>query len=277
MPEIVEVRVVRDVLKKQLIGRKIEKVKVLYPGIIDQEVDFFIANIENKTFQGISSFGKWLIFSLGEKSLLSHLRMEGKYFYVPSNSEITKHDHIIFTLDNGYDLRYNDVRKFGKMCVVDTIDVYNSKQIKKLGVEPDSKDLTVEYLLDKLKEKNVPIKESLLDQSIINGLGNIYANEVLFAAKINPFKKSNKIDKNEASKIISEGKKIVAKSYRLGGTTIKSYTSSLGVIGHYQDELNVQSREGKLCNVCGSVIKRKKINGRSTFYCEKCQKIEKEE
>lgn len=271
MPEIVEVRVVAKVLKDQLLGKKIKKVQILYPGIIDEDINDFIKNTENKTFQNITTCGKWLLFNLGNKTLLSHLRMEGKYFYVPSNSEITKHDHIIFTLDNGYDLRYNDVRKFGKMLTVDTDKVKDSPHIKKLGIEPDNKELTPEYLLDKLKDKRVPIKEALLDQTIINGLGNIYANEVLFASKINPFKKACDISKDEAKNIIISSSKIISRSFELGGTTIKSYTSSLGVIGHYQDELKVQSRENKPCLICGSSIKRKKLNGRSVFYCDNCQ------
>ncbi len=272
MPEIVEVRVVASVLKKQIIGKKIEKVKILYFGIIDKDVNDFISEIEKKTILNINTYGKWLMFDLGEKTMLSHLRMEGKYFYVPSENKITKHDHIIFSLDNGYDLRYNDVRKFGKMLTVDTNKIYECSHIKKLGIEPDDKRLTTDYLLNKFKNKKIPIKEALLDQSIINGLGNIYVNEVLFASKINPFKKASDITKDEASKIIKESSKIITRSYELGGTTIKSYTSSLGVIGHYQDELKVQSKEGMPCLICNTPIKRKKIGGRSTFYCEKCQK-----
>lgn len=272
MPEIVEVRVVAKVLKSELLGKKIKRVQILYPGIIDEDVSTFIKDVENKTFIDIKTCGKWLLFNLGDKTMLSHLRMEGKYFYVPTNYEITKHDHVIFNLDNGYDLRYNDVRKFGKLLTVETDKVKDSPHIKKLGIEPDNKDLTPYYLLDKLKDKKIPIKEALLDQTIINGLGNIYANEVLFASKINPFKKSCDINLEEAQNIINSSSKIISRSFELGGTTIKSYTSSLGVIGHYQDELKVQSRENKPCLICGTPIKRKKLNGRSVFYCEKCQK-----
>lgn len=272
MPEIAEVRVVVHTLKKQLIGKKIKKVNILYSGIIAKDKDNFASILEGRTFTDINTCGKWIIFNLGDKSLLSHLRMEGKYFYVPSDEEYRKHEHIIFSLDNGMDLRYEDVRKFGKMEIVDTDKVYETDCIKKLGLEPESKDLTPNYLLDKFMSKSEPIKNALLDQSIINGLGNIYANEVLFESRINPNRESSSITKEEVKKIIDNSLKIVTKSYEMGGCTIRSYTSSLGVIGHYQDELKVQGREGKPCFICGSPIKRCKISGRSTFYCENCQK-----
>ena len=272
MPEIAEVRVVANTLKKQILNKKIKKVKILYKGIIEGNLNDFISNIENKNIKDITTYGKWIMFNLGDKTLLSHLRMEGKYFYLDSTQEIDKHTHVIFSLNNNMDLRYNDVRKFGKMILVDTKEIFNNKHIAKLGLEPDDNKLTSEYLLNKLKNKKEPIKNALLDQTIINGLGNIYANEVLFAARINPLKLSSFINKKEAENIIDSAKRIITKSYELGGTTIKSYTSSLGVIGQYQKELMVQSRENMPCKVCGSPIKRSKINGRSTFYCEKCQK-----
>ncbi len=271
MPEIAEVRVVANTLKQQLLNKKIKKVKVLYSNVIDESALAFIKNVEGKKIKDITTYGKWIIFNLGSISLLSHLRMEGKYFYVPSNKEINKHDHVIFSLDNDYDLRYNDVRKFGRMFTVNTNKIYENEHIKKLGYEPDDKRLTPDYLLDKLKDKRIPIKEALLDQTIINGLGNIYANEVLFASRINPFKSACKITEKEAENIIKSSKIIITKSFEMGGTTIKSYTSSLGVIGHYQDELKVQSREGMPCFICNTPIKRKKLNGRSVFYCEKCE------
>ena len=272
MPEIAEVRVVSDTLKKKLLNKKIKKVTILYDGIIEGDRKEFIKNIECSTINGITTYGKWIMFNLGNYTLLSHLRMEGKYFYVPSNQCVDKHTHVIFSLDNAMDLRYNDVRKFGKMILVDTNQVFENKYIAKLGYEPDDERLTKYYLLEKLKGKEKPIKTLLLDQTIINGLGNIYANEVLFKAKINPFRSASTITMEEAKAIIGSSRKIIKRAYVCGGTTIKSYTSSLGVIGHYQNELNVQSREGKPCPVCGTKIKRCKLGGRSTFYCEKCQK-----
>lgn len=272
MPEIVEVRVVKDTLKKKIVKKKIKKIDILYPRIIHGNVQEFVSHMEGATFNSVESFGKYLIFDLGEYGFLSHLRMEGKYFYEPSDKELEKHTHVIFHLDDGYDLRYNDVRKFGRIELVKMKDLMENPSIKKLGIEPDDDKLDKEYLLKKLSKSRSPIKIDLLDQSIINGLGNIYANEVLFVSRINPERLSNTITDKEAEDIIKNAKKIVEKSYSMGGCTIRSYTSSLGVIGHYQECLNVQSREGKPCNVCGKQIKRIRQGGRSTFYCDNCQK-----
>lgn len=272
MPEIAEVRVVANALKKELIGKKIKKINILYSNIVETENSTFIKTLTNKTFTDIKTYGKYLIFILGDYSFLSHLRMEGKYFYLPTKEEIKKHTHVIFSLDNNYDLRYNDTRKFGKMKLVKTESIYEDESIKKLGLEPDDENLNEHFLLQKFKNKKLPIKTALLDQTIINGLGNIYANEVLFASGINPLRPASSITKKEASSIITNTKNIITKSFECGGCTIRSYTSSLGVIGHFQDYLQVQSRESLPCFKCNTPIKRIKIDGRSTFYCEKCQK-----
>lgn len=272
MPEIAEVRVVANTLKRQILNKKITSVKVLYPNIIMGDISIFIDTLCGKTIEDVRTCGKWIIFDLDEYSLLSHLRMEGKYFYESSNNEVEKHTHVIISFDNGMDLRYNDVRKFGKMLLVKSSDLTKCKELTKLGLEPDDDKLSTAYVLGKLKNKKKPIKTLLLDQSIINGLGNIYANEVLFASKINPLKKGCEITEDEARKIIKNSKKIISKSFELGGCTIRSYTSSLGVIGHYQDELKVHGKENEKCPLCGNRIKKIKIDGRSTYYCEFCQK-----
>lgn len=268
MPEIAEVRVVKNALKGQILNKKITNIKVMYPKMVEGDINV----LNGKTFKDIKTFGKWLIFNLGDYTLLSHLRMEGKYFYEKTTCSLEKHTHIIFSLDNGYDLRYNDTRKFGKMIIVKTSNVKNVPSLTKLGKEPDSNELTTTYLLDKLKKNKRCIKDILLDQTIINGLGNIYANEVLFASKINPSKKGSDITSSEATLIIKNSKEIILESERLGGCTIKSYTSSLGVEGKYQEKLKVHKKENEKCSICATPITRIKISGRSTYYCETCQK-----
>lgn len=272
MPEIAEVRVVRDTLKKKILKKKITNVRVLYDNLIVGNAREFEKTLKGMIFEDITSSGKWLIFNLGEYSILSHLRMEGKFFYVSRDVEMRKHSHIVFELDDGMELRYDDVRKFGRMELVKTSEVENSPSIKKLGLEPDDKKLNADYLLEKFRDKSTIAKLALLDQSIINGLGNIYANEVLFATKISPMRPVSKITKAEAEDIVKYSREITDKAYEMGGCTIRSYTSSLGVIGHYQDCILVHGKVGLPCSVCGKPIKRKKIEGRSAFYCENCQK-----
>ena len=181
MPEIAEVRTVARTLNRSLPGNKIKDINVIYDRIIDQDTNEFKNILIGKTIESVSSFGKYLLFNLGEYTLISHLRMEGKYFIKKAEEPIEKHEHVIFIFDD-FTLRYHDTRKFGRMKVFKTEDVYSSKEIKKLGIEPDNDSLTKEYIYKSIHNKNKPIKTLLLDQSIINGLGNIYVDEVLFAS-----------------------------------------------------------------------------------------------
>ena len=273
MPEIAEVETVRNTLKKMVLNKEIKSVNVIYSKMIDSNLEEFKRILPGKKFIDIKRNGKWLIFDLGDYYLLSHLRMEGKYFVKNHDDEINKHEHVIITFTDGTDLRYHDTRKFGRMKLIKKEDLDNTPEIKKQGIEPISNKLTKEYLYDKIHSKQIPIKTILLDQTIIAGLGNIYADEVLFAAKINPLKKGTGITMDDCENIKNASKTIITKAIEYGGTTIKSYTSSLGVTGRFQQFLTVHKREGEPCSVCKTPIVRMKVGGRSTYYCPKCQKF----
>lgn len=240
--------------------------------MLESNVSEFKKKLVGLEFKDILRKGKWLIFDLGDYYLTSHLRMEGKYFVKESNEEIEKHEHIIFSFDDGTDLRYHDTRKFGRMCLLKKNELANYEAIKKQGIEPIDKSLTKEYLYDSFKKRNLPMKTLLLDQTIISGLGNIYADEVLFASGINPLKQGIEITLKECQKIVDSSKKIIEQAIKNGGTTIRSYTSSLGVEGTNQNYLKVHKREGEKCLTCHSIIERIKVGGRSTYFCPKCQK-----
>ena len=272
MPEIAEVETVRNILKKQVLNKEIIDVKVMYSNMIESDLNTFKKELIGNSFNDILRKGKWLIFDLDGYYLISHLRMEGKYFIKPSNDNIEKHEHVIFTFKDNTTLRYHDTRKFGRMKLIKKEDMINCVEIQKQGLEPGDKKLTGNYLLDKFKSKRLPIKTTLLDQTIISGLGNIYVDEVLFKSKINPIKETCKISLDEANNICKSSKEIIEKAIKYGGTTIRSYTSSLGVKGKYQNYLQVHKRENQECYTCKSIIKRIKVNGRSTYYCPKCQK-----
>lgn len=272
MPEIAEVETVRNTLKKQILGKKIKQVKILYDPIIASDKLEFKKNLIGKTIKDIKRIGKWLIFELEDYYVLSHLRMEGKYFLKKENDAIEKHEHIIITFFDNLDLRYHDTRKFGRMMLTPKDKLYEVEAIKKQGYEPNDKKLTKEYLYSKISRKSLPIKTILLDQTIISGLGNIYANEVLFQAKINPLKKGKNITQEECERIKDSANKIIKQAIKEGGTTIKSYTSSLGVTGRFQQQLMVHKRENENCKVCNTKIRNEKIGGRSTYYCPNCQK-----
>ena len=272
MPEIAEVETVRNVLKEKILNKKIKDVIIYYKKMIQNDEEEFKNVLINNEFKDILRKGKWLIFELKDHYLLSHLRMEGKYFTKNHNEPHVKHEHVVIVFNDGTDLRYHDTRKFGIMKIVKKEDLVNTIEIQKQGLEPIDNNINSEYLLDKFKNKNTPIKTVLLDQEIISGLGNIYADEVLFASGINPLRKANTLTKEECDNIISSSKKIILKAIEEKGTTIKSYTSSLGVTGNYQKYLNVHKKEGCSCVRCNNIIKRIKVGGRSTYYCENCQK-----
>ena len=273
MPELPEVETVRQGLKKLLLGRIIKRVCVYYDGIIEYpSVLEFTSNIENQKINDIDRFGKWLIFVLDDYYLLSHLRMEGKYFIKDASDELNKHEHVVFKLDDDSELRYMDVRKFGKMHLIPKDKIKDIGPLIDLGLEPWDKKLDISYLRDKYKNKKLPIKSVLLDQSIIVGIGNIYADEILFLAKINPYTRAMDLDDNDLFNIIKYTRKVLERAISEGGTTIRSYSSVNGVHGLFQQELNVHSREGEQCPSCGNKIVKVKIGGRGTYYCEKCQK-----
>ena len=240
--------------------------------MIENDIDEFKRILLNNSFKDILRYGKWLIFELESHYLLSHLRMEGKYFIKSSSEPIAKHEHVIISFNDNSDLRYHDTRKFGRMKIIIKNELWNSKELKNQGLEPFNDKLDTKYLLTKFAHKKIPIKTALLDQSIICGLGNIYADEVLFASGINPNRSADSIKEDECHKIIMNSKQILLKAIEEGGTTIKSYTSSLGVTGNYQNFLRVHKRLNMECYNCKTKIKRIKIGGRSTYYCENCQK-----
>ena len=273
MPEIAEVETVRNTLKKRILNKPIKSVNVRYTKMIESNLEEFKKVLVGRSFLDIKRRGKWLIFDLGDYYLLSHLRMEGKYFIKNHEEELNKHEHVIITFTDNTDLRYHDTRKFGRMNLIKKEELATAEEIAKQGLEPGDENLTAKYLIDKFKKKRLPIKTVLLDQTIISGLGNIYANEVLFAAGIDPLKKACDVSLEEASRIVTESNRIIKAAIKMGGSTIKSYTSSLGVTGRFQQYLCVHKREGMPCLKCGTTILNMKVNGRSTYFCPKCQEV----
>lgn len=269
MPELPEVETVKETLKKSVKGKIIKDVNIYYNNIIEYpSIEEFKKNIINQTIKDIERRGKWLMFKLDDYYLLSHLRMEGRY-YIKHGEEVGKHEHVVFKF-NDFDLRYVDTRKFGRMYLLPIKDAFNMKPLNELGLEPWDTSLTTKYLEEKYKNKKLPIKTVLLDQSIITGIGNIYDDEVLFMSKINPYKKASLLNDKELQSIIDNTKIVLEKAIKLGGTTIRSYESSEGVHGRFQNELLIHGQA--ICPTCNENVTKVHINGRGTYYCEKCQK-----
>lgn len=274
MPELPEVETVKNSLKKLVLNKKITSVNVMYDNIIEYpSVNEFKEKLINQTIDDIKRKGKWLIFELDDYVLLSHLRMEGKYIIRNKEDIFEKHEHVEFIFSDNKSLRYKDTRKFGRMYLYDKKSAFNKKPLIDLGLEPWDKELNVNYLKEKLKTKSLPIKTILLDQSIITGLGNIYVDEVLFLSNINPLTKPSELKDSDLEKIIKYTKEVLESAIKLGGTTIRSYESSEGVHGNFQTSLLVHTKE--ICPKCNTKIEKIKVGGRGTYYCPKCQNIQK--
>ena len=271
MPELPEVETVRRVLDKDLIGLTITDCVIRHDNIVSDDTNEFKENVIGHKFIGTARLGKCLMFNLDNGTIIRHLRMEGKYFYIPKDSMDNKHIHAIFYLDNGYMLAYQDVRKFGKLCFRRPEELYNTEPLNNVGEDPIlNLNIDIEALYKKIHSKHIPIKTTLLDQSILAGLGNIYVDEVLFITRIDPHRESNLVTINEVEKIVEESRKIFLKSIENKGTTIRSYTSSLGITGNYQNYLLVHTKE--ICPCCGRALEKCRIGGRGTYYCSSCQK-----
>lgn len=269
MPELPEVQTVCSVLKRQIVGRKITEISSNYPQMVEEDFTDFKNKLIGKTFTNITTKGKFLIFELEDIYLISHLRMEGKFFYQEYDAPLNKHIHMVFDLDNGYSLRYQDTRKFGRMVTKNELELYTTDPLAKLGPDANS-DVDLELLYANIHKRRLPIKEVLLNQEIIAGLGNIYVDEVLAKSHISPLRQASSISHDELKEMLANAKEILDKAIVNKGTTIRSYTSSLGVTGNYQSFLLVHTKT--ICPYCNEKILKIKVGGRGTYYCEKCQK-----
>lgn len=271
MPELPEVETVKNGLKNIYLNKIIDNVIVNHNNIIANiEVDLFKSKLINQEILSFNRYGKFIIVNLSNSTLLIHLRMEGKFKF--QKELIDKYSHVIFTFKDDSVLIYHDVRKFGKIYYFDKdVDIYTQLPLSKLGKEPfEVNDPT--YLFEKFKKVKLPIKAALLDQSILAGIGNIYADEICFACKLSPFKVANTLTLNECEQIIKESCIILNEAIKDGGSTIKTFQSSHGVDGLFQQKLKVYGRENQHCEHCNELIVKTFVKQRGTHYCPNCQK-----
>lgn len=268
MPELPEVEVVRQSLEPLLLNQTIKALEVFYQGAFKSAVSKELPL--NKKIIAIKRRGKYLFMILGGKGVIVvHLRMTGKLIYRETDRP-TKHDHVRLTLDRGY-LYYNDVRKFGGLVYYATEDEA-MQALKHLGKEPFDESLTASYLFDCAKNKKRPLKSFLLDQAVIAGIGNIYADEILFQAKLSPLKPCSLVSPEEWESVISAMRDILGEAIALGGSSIKDYIDALGKAGTYQNRHKVYGMAGEACKVCNTMLLKTKIGGRTSVYCPNCQK-----
>jgi len=287
MPELPEIEIVKRSLNKMINCAKIINVKVKNKNLRYKLPDKFNEKLVNEKILKISRRAKYLIFHFRKKILLIHLGMTGKLlllkkknneliktsFYYDLNI-IKKHNHVYFILNNGYILIYNDVRRFGFIKFYKNININDIIFLKKLGVEPLNKFFNTKYFQKFIENKKKNIKNLLMDQTFVSGVGNIYANEALFMSKINPLRLSSGLKKKEIKKLISCVKTVLKFSILKGGSSIRDFKNISGKIGDFQSFFKVYGRENKNCSriSCKGKIKKISISSRSSFYCNTCQK-----
>ncbi|MDV7745084.1 DNA-formamidopyrimidine glycosylase [Enterococcus mundtii] len=274
MPELPEVETVRKGLEKLVKNKKIKNVQVLWPRIIEQpEVPIFEATLIGETIESIGRRGKFLIFHLSHYEMISHLRMEGKYQYFEKEEPIDKHTHVIFTFEDGSQLRYHDVRKFGRMTIVEKGSSNTYKGILKLGPEPLPDLFLLKDFTEGLQKSHKAIKPLLLDQKLVTGLGNIYVDEALWEAKIHPEQPADSLRPKEIKLLRQAIIDVLSRAIEAGGTTIRSYLNALGESGSFQVALHVYGQTGEACVRCQTPIVKTKVAQRGTHYCPTCQKL----
>lgn len=272
MPELPEVETVKNTLAEFTLNKIIKSVDILREKTIDGNASIFEKTLQNQVILGFERVGKFIIFILSnDHVLISHLRMEGKFFLKDESEKITKHDLVVFHFTDGTKLTYNDTRRFGRIKLSNIKEYMVTEPLNKVGPDPFMmKDAS--RLEKAFKNKGIAIKTALLDQSIMSGLGNIYVDEVLFATKIHPETPAKLVSKKQLNLILKEAKNVLTNAINAGGTTIKSYHPREGISGNFQFSLKVYGKKNGTCPNCGAKLKKIFVNGRGTTYCPHCQK-----
>jgi len=287
MPELPEIEIVKRSLFKMINNTKIINIKIGNKNLRYKLSKKIYGQLVNEKIIKISRRSKYLIFHFKNKFLLVHLGMTGKLLLVREKDNkmlrtsfyynlniLPEHNHVYFTLNNGFVLIYNDVRRFGFIKFYSNVSINEIAFLKKLGIEPLSKFFNIIYFRNFIRNKKKNIKSLLMDQTFISGIGNIYANEALFISRINPLRTCNSLSENEIKKLILSIKSILKFSISKGGSSIRDFKDISGRVGGFQQFFKVYGKENKNCSRIGCKGKIKKIflSNRSSFFCYKCQK-----
>jgi formamidopyrimidine-DNA glycosylase len=280
MPELPEVQTVCDGIKNFVVGARIIKAKIINKKL-RIEIPKSIEKLAGAKIQQVRRKAKYIILELDNKKLLIiHLGMSGRltvdqniigdYYHKKTNSQ--KHDHLKIILNNGFSLTYNDTRKFGLIDLIDSNQESSYKYFKHLGCEPLSEKFTKQALEAICKSRTKNIKATIMDASLIVGVGNIYACEALFRAKILPERPAKTLSASELERLRKAIISTLEDAIKAGGSTIQDYANPNGEAGYFQHSFLVYDKENQECKICKNKIIRVKDSGRSTYYCTKCQK-----
>lgn len=273
MPELPEVETVCRSLRPHLVGATVERVEIVDRRLRVPVDEAGLRGIAGARILEIRRRAKYILLSLsGERVWLFHLGMSGKLICVKPGAPRRKHDHIIVQLRGGGELRYHDPRRFGLTLVTSKESLHELPQLCRLGIDPLDADLTGEYLFGFTRSSERRIRDLLLDQQIIGGLGNIYANEILAMTGIRPTARSCRLTRKQVYEIARAVPELLGQAIRWCGTSFSDYRDGDDRRGEFQAHLRVYDREGENCRRCDAVIKRVAIGNRSAFYCPDCQK-----
>ena len=286
MPELPEIEIVKRSLFKKINGAKIVNVKINNKNLRYKITDALPKKLINEKILKISRRSKYLIFHFKNKLLLAHLGMSGKFLIIRSKDKkmfktsfyydldiLAKHNHIHFILNNGLELIYNDVRRFGFFKLFENIKLKEITYLKKLGPEPFSVLFCIKYVQKFIKNRKKNIKNLLMDQTFVSGLGNIYVNEALFLSKIHPLRQCSNLERKSIKNLIYNIRKVLKIAINQGGSSIRDFKNVYGKSGNFQQFFNVYGQENKDCSriSCKGKIKKISISNRSSFYCNVCQ------
>ena len=274
MPELPEVELVVKEFNRDVAGKVIMGGEVLWPGyVVGVEPPSDIGSLlRGERMVEARRRGKFILIRLERHAMLNHLRMTGRISQLSDGEEPPVHTHVIFDLEGGGRLAFSDVRKFGRLEVFPLGMAEERIEALGLGIEPLERGFNSRSLARILEGRGRSIKSVLLDQKLIAGIGNIYASEILFLARIDPFRPAGSLDGDEVSRVAAATKKVLRKAIDRGGSTISDYVRPGGGTGQMQDEFRVYGLVGEPCPVCGRAIIRDVQLGRSTFWCPKCQR-----
>lgn len=275
MPELPEVETIKRVIEPQIQGLTIENVTVKRPEVTAYPTaDEFCKLLAGQTVSHMARRGKFLVIQLNSNDrIILHLRMTGCLLLTPADYPEEKHTHVIFRLNNGKELRFSDTRRFGRLWLLknDEADTYSG--IEKLGTEPLDKLLAAEYLKALLGKRKKAVKECLLDQSVIAGIGNIYSDEILFTAGIYPARPANSLNMEEWERLAAAIPERISYFIEVNRITPEEYLETKGQDYRNTPFLQVYGQEGKPCPKCGEMLCRIVVGGRSSVYCPACQKV----
>ena len=274
MPELPEVEQVRNTWIPHVVGHKILKTEVFLDRLVQYPaVPAFMQGTEGKTIRAINRRGKSLRLDLGDGLfILGHLRMTGALIALPASAPQPPYAKLKFTLDGDENLWFTDIRTFGTLYLLQDGGSYKVNGYETLGPEPLSKEFTVAYLEPLAHKSRKPVKTFILDQTVIAGLGNIYADESLALSRIMPTRVANTLSREELTVLHEAINKVIAQGIANHGTTFRNYQDGDGKKGDNQNHLLVYSRKGQPCRFCGTTLVQIKVGGRGTVYCPQCQK-----